>query len=82
MAGVIWPPPVDRETQKPLYEWQMEKVEDQIDSLGTMLYQIRLLEQQRFDTLLWTVSALALGIVLIGITTFFMLLYFINNFTI
>ena len=81
MAGIIWPPPVDRETQKPLYEWQMEKVEDQVNSLGTMLYEIRLQDQHRFDELLWVIGGLALGVVLLGIVTLFMLIYFINNFT-
>lgn len=83
MSGTInWPPQIDRETCKPLYEWKVDKVEDQVNSLGTMFYEIRLQDQHRFDELLWVIGGLALGVVLLGIVTLFMLIYFINNFTI
>lgn len=82
MPGIINRPlSIDRETCKPLYEWKVDQVEDQVNNLGTMLYEIRRQEQHRFDELLWIIGGLTLGVVLIGTVTLFMLIYFINNFT-
>lgn len=80
MSGIIWPPPPPtREDCKPLCDWKSDMLEQQVHSLGTVSYELRIEEQKMFTELLYSIIGLAVGVVCLGIVTLVMLLYFIAN---
>lgn len=80
MAGIIWPPPPPtREECKPLCEWKSDLLEQQVYSLGTVFYELRIEEQKLFAELLYSIIGLSIGVLFLGITTLVILLYFITR---
>ena len=80
MSGIIWPlPPPTREECKPLCEWKSDMLEQQVNSLGTVFYELRIEEQKLFAELLYSIIGLSIGVLFLGITTLVMLLYFITQ---
>ena len=80
MCKVNWPPPPPtREDCKPLCEWKSDMLEQQVNTLGTVFYELRIQEQNMFAELLYAIIGLAVGVLLLGITTLVILLNFITR---